>query len=184
MTKSNKVLSVVIGIVFIAVLIGAVGMAIAFIENGQKNFYVQFGNEKISYKTENKVLQKDAYNIFYCKNILGITDETSKADNFTVSVYANDKAFAACDFSTMKMDGIPTNTFLATDCTAAFDITIYDGYFILYLPKTLSAATVLHKIYPNSNITNIPEIDLYEKDYFYISVYSEQEQATVTIGFH
>lgn len=184
MKKSSAAVSIILRVVLVVVLLGVIGMVFAFMNNGQKNFYVQYGNEVISYKAENKELQKNAYNIFYCKNVLAISDETAKAENFTVSVIANEKAFADCDFSSMKMDGVPTNSFLATNVTAAFDITIGDGFFVLYLPETLTAETVLRKVYPDSTITGIPEINLYEKDYFSILVYSEQEQSTVTIGFH
>lgn len=184
MKKTSTAMSVVLRVIIVILIIGVVGMVFAFMNNGQKNFYVQYGNENISYKTENKELQKNAYNVFYCKNVLAVSDETAKADNFTVTIMANEKAFADCDFSSMKMDGIPTNSFLATDCTAAFDIEIYDGYFTLYLPETLSAVTVLKKVYPESEFVGVPEINLYEKDYFSILVYSEQEKSTVTIGFH
>lgn len=184
MKNAKTIVSVVLRIVLIVLLFGAVGMTFAFINNGQKNFYVQYGNETISYKTENKELQKNAYNLFYCKNILAVSDETAKANNFTVTILPNEKAFAGCDFSSMKMDGIPTNSFLAPDCTSAFDISIYDGCFTLYLPETLTAETVLNKVYPESEFVGVPEINLYEKDYFLILVYSEQDKTTVTIGFH
>lgn len=184
MRRSSTVMSVILRVVLVVVLLGVIGMVFAFMNNGQKNFYVQYGDEVISYKAENKELQKNAYNIFYCKNVLAVSDETAKADNFTVSVMANEKVFADCDFSSMKMDGVPTNSFLATDVTAAFDITIGDGCFVLYLPETLTAETVLKKVYPDSALTGVPDINVYEKDYFFIVVYSEMEKATVTIGFH
>ena len=184
MKNAKTIMSVILRIVLIVLLLGVVGMAFAFINNGQKNFYVQYGNETISYKAENKELQKNALNVFYCKNVLAVSDETAKADNFTVTVIANEKAFSGIDFSSMKMDGIPTNSFLATDCTAAFDISISDGCFTLYLPETLTAESVLKKVYSESEFVGVPEINLYEKDYFLILVYSEQDKTTVTIGFH
>lgn len=175
---------VLISLIVIVILIGAVAMIYAFIDNGQRNFYIQYGNEKISYKLDDISLQKNAYNIFFCKNLLAISDDATKATNYTVSVVVIDDAFADIDFSAMKMDGIPTNSFLTTDVTDAFDIYIDSGYFIIYLPSTLTPKTVLNKVYPNVNITGAPNIDLYEKDYFYIQVYSEEEQSTITIGFH
>ncbi len=184
MKKISTAMSVVLRVIIVILIIGVVGMVFAFMNNGQKNFYVQYGNENISYKTENKELQKNAYNVFFCKNVLAVSDEMAKADNFTVTIIANEKAFAGCDFSSMKMDGIPTNSFFATDCTAAFDISICDGFFILYLPEMLTVETVLNKVYPKVEITGVPEINLYEKDYFLILVYSEQEKSTVAIGFH
>ena len=184
MKKTSTVMSVIFRVIVVILIIGVVGMVFAFMNNGQKNFYVRYGNENISYKTENKELQKNAYNVFYCKNVLAVSNEMSKADNFTVTIMANEKALSGCDFSSMKMDGIPTNSFFATDVTVAFDITIGNGYFTLYLPETLTAETVLNKVYPEVEITGIPEINLYEKDYFSILVYSEQEKSTVTIGFH
>ncbi len=174
---------VLISFVVIIVLFGAIGMIYAFINNGQKNVFVQYGNEKISYKTENLELDKNTYNVFFCKNVLAISGETTKATNYTVSIVANEEAFADCDFSMMKMDGIPTNSFLATDVTAAFEIHVDNGYFLLYLPETLTVDFVLSRVYPRAEITGVPDINLYEKDYFSILVYSEQEKSTITISF-
>ena len=72
MKRTGNAVSVILYTIIFAVVIGAVTLIIAFVNNGAKNFYVQYGDEKISYKTENIELPKDAYSLFYCKNVFGL----------------------------------------------------------------------------------------------------------------
>ena len=184
MKKNGSIISVFLSIVFVAVVLALIGMLFAFTNNGSKNFYVQYGSETISSEVENEELQKNAYNIFYCKNILGVTEESSKVKNFTVKVLTNEKAFSTCDFSTVRIDDKEVKLFHDSDVTSVFDIYVGDGYFSLYLPEQLTVELVLNKVYPDSEITGVPNIDLYEKDYFTLVIYSVQEKSTISIGFH
>lgn len=182
--KTKTIISVIVYGIIIVIILGVIALVIAFVNNGQKNFYVQYGNEKISYKVDNAELPKNATTLFYCKKILGITDKQEKAKNFTVSIVANEKAFADYDFSGYTVDGKVKDFFRGTELTKGMDIQICDGYFMLYLPETLTLQSVLEKVYPDSTVEGVPEINLYEKDYLQLVVYSEEEKATVTIGFH
>lgn len=182
--KTKTIISVVVYGIIIVIILGVIALVIAFVNNGQKNFYVQYGDEKISHKIENVELPKNATSLFYCKNVLGLSDKQEKAKNFTVLVAANEKAFADHDFSGYTVDGKAKDFFRGTELTKGMDIQICDGYFMLYLPDALTLQSVLEKVYPDSTVKGVPEINLYEKDYLQLVVYSEEEKATVTIGFH
>lgn len=183
MKRAGNAISVIVYAVIFAVVIGAVALIIAFVNNGAKNFYVQYGDEKISYKTENVELPKDAYSLFYCKNVFGLTDKTEKAKNFTVQIVFNENNMKDCDMTEFAVDGKALE-FYRIDFTDCFNLKLYDGYFTLYLPQTLTLGTLLSVVYPDNAVTGFKDIDLYEKDRLSIVVYSEEEQATVTINFH
>ena len=182
MKRTGNAVSVILYTIIFAVVIGAVTLIIAFVNNGAKNFYVQYGDEKISYKTENIELPKDAYSLFYCKNVFGLTDKTEKAKNFTVQIVFNENNMKDCDMTEFAVDGKALE-FYRIDFTDYFDIKLYDGYFTVYLPFALTLGELLSVVYPNSTVTGFTDIDLYEKDRLSIVVYSEEEQATVTINF-
>lgn len=182
--KTKTIVSVIVyGIIIVAIL-GVIALVLAFVNNGQKNFYVQYGNEKISRKTENVELPKNATSLFYCKNVLGLSDKQEKAKNFTVKIQANAETLADYDFSGFIVDGKNKDFFRATDLTKGFDISIADGCFSLSLPETLTMQQVLEKVYSGAVVEGVPEINLYAKDYLFIVVYSEEENTTVMIGFH
>ncbi len=182
--KSKSVISTVIYVAIFVAILGVIALVFAFINNGQKNFYVQYGDEKISYKKENVELPKNATSLFYCKNVLGLSDKQEKAKNFNVCIQANADALADYDFSGFVVGEKNIDFFRATDLTKGFDVQIGDGYFSLYLPETLTLQSVLEKVYAGSTVSGVPEINLYEKDYLQIVVTSEIEKANVTICFH
>lgn len=179
--KTKTIVSVIVyGIIIVAIL-GVIALVLAFVNNGQKNFYVQYGNEKISYKAENVELPKNATTLFYCKNVLGVTDEQEKAKNFTVRVEPNQKLIADFDFT---VDGKTKGFYGNLDLTQGLTIAKGEGYFSVYLPEELTLHQLLQACYPDSTVSGVPAINLYEKDYLSIVVYSEEENATVTIWFH
>lgn len=179
--KTKTIVSVIVyGIIIVAIL-GVIALVLAFVNNGQKNFYVQYGNEKISYKAENVELPKNATTLFYCKNVLGVTDEQAKANNFTVRIEPNQKLIADFDFT---VDGKTKGFYGNLDLTQGLTIAKGEGYFSVYLPEELTLHQLLQACYPDSTVSGVPAINLYEKDYLSIVVYSEEENATVTIWFH
>ena len=182
--KTKTIISIVVYAVLLVVVLGVVAFVFAYINNGQKNFYVQYGDEKISHKLENVELEKNATSLFYCKNVLGITDKQEQATNFTVRVQANSEALSEYDFTGFTLDGKTKDFFKGTDITNGFDIQLGEGHFTLYLPETLTLMSVLEKVYPDAEIAGVPEVDLYAKECLSLIVYCDQEKATVTIGFH
>lgn len=179
--KTKTIVSVIVyGIIIVAIL-GVIALVLAFVNNGQKNFYVQYGNEKISYKAENVELPKNATTLFYCKNVLGLSDKQEKATNFTVRIEPNQKLIADFDFT---VDGKTKGFYGNLDLTQGLTIAKGEGYFSVYLPEELTLHQLLQACYPDSTVSGVPDINLYEKDYLSIVVYSEEEKATVTIWFH
>lgn len=182
--KTKTIISIVVyGIIVVAIL-GVIALVLAFVNNGQKNFYVQYGNEKISRKITNVELPKNATTLFYCKNVLGVTDKQETAKNFTVKIQANAETLSEYDFSGFVVDGKNKDFFRATELTKGFNISVYNGCFSLFLPETLTLQTVLEKVYSGQSVEGVPDINLYEKDFLSIVVFSEEENATVIIGFH
>jgi hypothetical protein len=181
MKKTSAAITAIVYISLLAVAVGVIVLVLAFVNNGQKNFYVQYGNEKISYKAENVELPKNATTLFYCKNVLGVTDEQAKANNFTVRIEPNQKLIADFDFT---VDGKTKGFYGNLDLTQGLTIVKGEGYFSVYLPEELTLHQLLQACYPDSMVSGVPDINLYEKDYLSIVVYSEEENATVTIWFH
>ena len=179
--KTKTIVSVIVSGIIIVAILGVIALVLAFVNNGQKNFYVQYGNEKISYKAENVELPKNAATLFYCKNVLGVTDEQAKANNFTVRIEPNQKLIADFDFT---VDGKTKGFYGNLDLTQGLTIAKGEGYFSVYLPEELTLHQLLQACYPDSTVSGVPDINLYEKDYLSIVVYSEEEKATVTIWFH
>ena len=118
--KTKTIISIVVYAVLLVVVLGVVAFVFAYINNGQKNFYVQYGDEKISHKLENVELEKNATSLFYCKNVLGITDKQEQATNFTVRVQANSEALSEYDFTGFTLDGKTKDFFKGTDITNGF----------------------------------------------------------------
>lgn len=169
--------------ILLVVAMGAM-LLVSFINNGQKNFYVEYDDQKISYKKENLILPKDKYSLFFCKNIFGITKATESVKHYSVRIEANPENINDFDFT---VDGATCSFYGMTgkaDVTPAFIIHKYDGYFMLVVPSDLTMQKILQSLYPNQTVADVPDINFYEKDCFNLLVTSEEESAVITIGFH
>lgn len=165
-------------VLVVVVLAGAIGLLYAFIGNGQRNFYVKYGNTTVPVRADNYVFEKNATTVIQCGTVTG------QKVGYDVKVTFNSKDIPNTAFD---LNGTPADfkyELYGYDCTALFDVKTYDDYFTLYVPQDLTLTDILQSKYPNDGITNVTETDLWAKDYFTISVTDKVELRTVTISFH
>lgn len=175
-TKVQVFVTAVLYSVMLCFVLAVIAFAMYYTDNFSsdgKKFYVQYGSQEIIQNTNEIALPTDKHLIFYCKYPLG-----DKKD-FTVSIVPDSKR--AFDFT---VDGLTYVYNGETDITSGFNIQKYDGYFSLFLPKYLAMTEVLQKVYEGKTISDIPQIDLTEKDYFKLIVSSYNAETVIQIGFH
>ena len=183
----KKTVSIILTIMLIAIVSCGIAVLVMYLNNGERNFYVQYGDRKIAHNAENVELHKDEITVFYCKTILAVTPEQEnvKAKDYAVTVQPNRKALP--DFS-FNVDG-ERRRFYGSDINygAGFDVSTHDGFFTVYMPKDYTMSEYLNRIYGNSVTSTDIElsgIKLYEKDCFTLSVRYIPDNSTVTISFH
>ncbi|GHV02054.1 hypothetical protein FACS1894211_12820 [Clostridia bacterium] len=147
-----------------------------FINNGQKNFYVQYGSAELS-GTENLILPLNANSIFYCKYVV------PNAQGYNVKIVPSEH-LVGLDF---KLNGEWNMFRNDTDLTAGFDLVKCDGYFILTLDHVGVTGGGLYGIlgfvYGYDAISDVPDLNLREKAYFTIAVTSHNNDTAVNINF-
>ena len=80
-------IQVAVYILLVAGVAAVVFYIYSFVKNGQQDFYVQYGAERISGET-NVELKKDAYSMFSCGKVLSFGEDSGVAD-FTVRLELN-----------------------------------------------------------------------------------------------
>ena len=171
----------------IAIVSCGIAILVMYLNNGERNFYVQYGDRKIAHNAENVELHKDEITVFYCKNILAVTPEQEnvKAQDYEVTVQPNRKALQDFSFTVDR----ERQRFYGSDIDygAGFDVSTHDGFFTVYMPKDYTMSEYLNRIY-GKTVTSadieLSEIKLYEKDCFTLSVRYIPDNSTVTISFH
>lgn len=183
----RKTVSVIISIILVAAVVCGIAVLVMYLNNGEKKFYLQYGDRKIAHNAENVELHKDEMTVFYCKNILAVTpeQESVKAQDYEVTIQPNKKVLP--DFS-FTVDGERRRFYgNGIDYGAGFDVSTHDGFFTVYMPKDYTMSDYLNRIYGKtvtSADVELPGIKLYEKDCFTLSVRYIPDNSIVTISFH
>lgn len=165
-------------VLIVAVLLGVFGLLYAFIGNGQRNFYVQYGNTSVPPRADNYVFEKNAYTMVYCGTLTG------KKVEYSVAITFNTHNISDTSYS---LDGKSMNykyDLYGYDCTELFNVTVADDYFTFYVPQDLTIAEILQTKYPENKISDVTEIDLWAKDYFVLTVTDKVEHRSTAISFH
>lgn len=174
--KNKSFIGALVSLAVLVVLIVVTGVILAYLQKGNIKFYVMYGETKMIYKTENLELPKNQFLFFYCKDNISNAEQ---AKSFTVKVIPNE---TATDFD-FKVNGQIYPFLSERDLTAGFNIKIYDGYFILILPADLTLNTILSKVYIGYTVTDVSNINIYEKDFFTLVITSFSGE-NVFISFH
>lgn len=179
---SKKFITTLISVLLLAVLAVVAVLAYLYVRNGQKNFYVQYGDLQVSDTAEDIEIGKGKVSLLYVRQVLGLTEKTSavKVSEYSVTIERT-ATFPITDF---KRDDEIANTYAIRDFSSAFSLQCYDGYFTVTLPETLTLLQLLTLLYPEDKITDVPETDLWAKDCFRLVVTAKKEKTTVIIGFH
>lgn len=158
-------------------LFGGIWYLVNYIKLGANGFYLQYGNTTVTSKVDDLDLPCDRYVIF-----TGKTAKTDKntAKDFKVSIVPN--ATAENNFN-FKVDCNAYDYSGERDLTVGFDVKVYGEYLALYLPSDLTMQSILQAVYKGYTVTDVPDIAIYEKDWFSILVTS-YDGTKLTIGFH
>ena len=174
-------IQVAVYILLVAAL-GAVAFYVyMFVQNGQHDFYVRYGEEKISGE-KSVELCKDGWSFFSCEKVLSFGD-ASEASNFTVSVEFNPsvdngiKDFKVGD----KYKSIDKEQ---PDFSEVFNLQVTDNGFRLYFPSSFKTMKdTFEAYYSGQSVSEFPEIILSNDYYFRLVVFEKSENVTVYIPF-
>lgn len=181
MGKSSKAISVFVRVgllvLLLVLLLGVVGMAYSYIGNGQRNFYVQYGNEVITGEKKDVEFEKDNVYVFTCGTLTGqtvsfdvrITLNVKNVENFDFSVDDNRKNF--------KSD------LAEYDCSKLFNLVKSETCFYLSVPFDLTLQAVIQSKYPDKTITDVPNTDMQKENSFILTVTDGVEKAKTQIYF-
>lgn len=177
--KAARVLSTVIIAVLIIALIGGL---VLFINNGQSNFYVEYGGQRISLESSNIELQKGGYTVFNVKNVFGDDINGASKNDYTVTISLAREKVPDIEFT---VDDELYGLYGVKDFSPAFRIAKNDGFFTVYIPQNLTIEEILQTCYPDKEISVDEDgVTLWETDCFVLNVKSIKENKTIAIAFH
>ena len=172
---------------FIAALIIAMSVAalisglVLYIDNGQSNFYVEYGGQMISSELSNIELAKDGYNVFYVKNVFGDVVNGVSSDDYEVTVLLCQKNVSDIEF---KIGEETRSLYEIKDFTSAFAITKMDGAFTVYIPNDYTLKQILQACFADDKISITESMQLWDTDCFVLSVKCIAEGRVISIAFH
>lgn len=145
---------------------------IVFINNGQKTFYVQYGETEIRNKAENVELPTNELLVFECKNSMGLGAEY------------NVKIFFAEKFE-YKVNNVLSSSSELDDISDNFNLVKNKDFFTLFIDKNLTVEKILKTFYSGKTVSSVPSVDLTKNDYFTLIVTSaNNEKDIIKISFH
>ena len=177
MKKTSAAISVIVYIALLAVVAGAIALAFAFVNNGQQNFYVQYGNEKIVNEKKDLILDKNVCYVFYCSTVTGQTVD------YDVQIFLNVKNIDGFDFS---VDGVRKSfrsDMAEYDCGTIFHVAKYDTHFVLSVPDALTLQRIIQTKYADKTVSDVPEHAAWENNSFILTVTDSIERTKTQIYF-
>ena len=177
--KTVKILSyVLISLAIVAVITGTVYFVYNFIRNGQKSFYLSYGNEKILAGTNEIELPSNTTVFFTGRTIAGVSDESTQVENYTVSVVPTQKLVTAIKYRV----GEEKETYLSgdTDFSKAFKVSKKGATFSVFIPVELELRAAVSEAIGKdlSSVTGTPTD---KGNYFELRVVYAAENATIII---
>jgi len=181
MKKTNTAISVFVRVgllvLLLALLLGVLGMAYSYIGNGQRNFYVQYGNEIVASEKKNVEFEKGKVYVFTCGTLTGQTV------SFDVRITLNVKNIENFDFSVDDNRKNFKNDFSEYDCSKLFNLSKTETCFYIYLPTDLTLQDIIQSKYPDKTITDVPNTNLQKENSFILTVTDGVEKAKTQIYF-
>lgn len=181
MNKSKKAMSTFVGlgslVLFFALLLGVFAIVFSYVNNGQRNFYVRYGNEILAKEKKGVELDKSTSYFFSCGTLTGQTVD------YEVQVLINVKSVENFDFI---VDGYKKNfrvDMADYDCSALFALTKYETCFFLTPPPEMTLQQFIQAKYPDKAIEGVPDVVLQDKDSFILTVVDGVEKTKTEIYF-
>ncbi|MDE6201545.1 MAG: hypothetical protein K2M47_06700 [Clostridiales bacterium] len=181
MAKSSKTISTVISVVFVvlivALLVGVIFTVRGVTENGQRNFYVQYGNEKVGALKKDIKLETGSAHVFYCGTVTG------QSVDYDVEIYVNTDNFDNFDFEVDSRYKNFKKELSTYDCSALFGVVKNDTCFFVSMPSELTMYAIIQSKYDDSTVTGIPDCELSKPNSFILSITDRVEKTTTQIYF-
>lgn len=177
MKKTSTAISVIVYIALLAVVAGAIAIAFAFVNNGQQNFYVQYGNQKILTEKKDVIFEKNVCYVFSCLTVTG------QPVDYDVQIFLNVKTIAGFDFS---VDGVRKNfrsDMAEYDCGELFHVVKSDTHFVLSVPDALTLQQIIQTKYADKTVSDVPEHTAWENNSFILTVTDSIERTRTQIYF-
>lgn len=172
--KMGTTASILSYVIIALVILAGIGFLIYF-TNGLttdfQTFYVKTGETVIRQNTRNFVLTQDRENRFEVRSSLGAKVE------YQVEVFSyaeDDNEFV------YLVDGKAEKFMTGQDFTRAFEISIFDGYFIIQWTEDMKK--ILQAYYPDRELAQVPDIQASATDYFVLIVTVAERE--LQIAFH
>lgn len=174
--RTDGIVKIISAVVIVLIILGAVGFLIAFINNGQRNFYVMYGNEYIVGERKNFELPKDVYTVFHVGTFTGnkveydaaVTFDAESIENFEFTVgdeiYDFRAAFSDCD------------------CSELFKLKKSENGIILFAAE-LTLKDVVQSKFEGEEVIGVPEAE-FVKDAFVLTFTETVENSRTVIRFH
>lgn len=175
-----KAAKIVVYVLIVILFIGLVSGLVLFLDNGQSNYYLAYGNRQISRKATDIELPKNAYSMFKVKSVLSSKNSVS-FDDYEVNIYLDKDNVPDIGYT---VDGIKYGLHGEIDFSQAFTVNKQDDYFMLYIPANYSLPQILQACYPDKTIVVDEYIPLWKKDCFQIVVTFLSENKTIAVSFH
>ena len=142
-----------------------------------KTFYIETNGTTHLSDTADILLSPDAENRFDVKYTFSLLNEEN--NGYTVKIVPNISNDNDFDFT---VDGEVYSFGAESDLTNCFDIVYYDDYFTIN--GDFRMQNILESLYPGSEVCVNAEDVNWSVDNFSLLVYSYNEEALISIGFH
>lgn len=180
--RVSKIISIILYICVALALLSVIGIFIAYLNNGQKSFYVQLGTDKI-YNDCVLPCATGEYKVFYVKNSLSVTDEQSSDIDYSVKVVLDVALLKEQGFDSYKVED---NLFSLeeVDVTEFFDVRVEDNRFLFKLAEDLTLSKILAKKHDvsESAIIDVPGLDLFIKPFMILTVINNTDGTCINFG--
>lgn len=177
--KAAKVIAyVLVTLAVIAVVALAGWFVYSFVRNGQKSFYVSYGETKISAGTSELELPKNTTVFFSGRTIAGMGEESTLVENYTVKVVPTQKLVTAVKYRV----GEEKETYLSGDAdfSKAFKVTKKGATFSLIVPVELELKAAIAEAV-EKEITTVSGTPAEEGSYFELVIEYAAENAKIVI---
>lgn len=177
--KTVKILSyVLVSLAIVAVITGTVYFVYNFIRNGQKSFYVTYGETKIQAGSIVGLELPENETVFFTgRTVAGVGDENTQVENFTVSVVPLESLTGV----TYTADGKEESLTNELDFSNVFRVTKDGATFSVFVPAQLDLKAAIAQA-TGKDVTSVSNLPEGRTAYFVIRVHYEPENTTVLIG--
>lgn len=169
----SKLISVV---VIVLLFVAVFGFIFAFINNGQRNFCVTYGNEYIVGERKGFELPRDEYAVFHIGTITGqkvvydatVTLLTDNIDDFEFAVDGEILSFR--------------EEFKDYNCDEFLHLSKTDSTIFIYVPSDLTFEKIVRAKYPGKDVAGVSE-PVADKDIFALTITDSVEHTKTVIRF-